>query len=279
MEVDAILHELYEQKADKHFEDPALGTMLEPPTVRIADARDPWFARFKELLGDFHWTPQQALCQLDTGAQARSVVCWSMPVARPAREANAGQGRFPHRLWAYVRTFGERINNALREGLATRLTDAGYPSVAPFLLDQCEVEARPGVGLAANWSERHAAFVAGLGTFGISGGLITERGIAHRLGSVVTSLQLTTTPRPYGDDPFAWCLRSARGTCGVCMERCPVGSVGGSVHERNKGACAAHGARIRRECREDFGWQGIYGCGLCQTGVPCESRNPLAETG
>jgi epoxyqueuosine reductase QueG len=118
------------------------------------------------------------------------------------------------------------------------------------------------------------AFVAGLGTFGISGGLITRRGIAHRLGSVVTSLALPPTRRPYGDDPFAWCLRSARGTCGVCIERCPAGSIGPGVRERDKGACAAHAGRVGREGRAIYGWDGVYGCGLCQTDVPCESRNP-----
>ncbi|MFW6189617.1 MAG: hypothetical protein ACOC7T_04210 [Planctomycetota bacterium] len=275
MDVAAALLELYEQDAEKYFEDPALGPVFDPPAVRVASASDPWFERFEELLGDFHWTPQKALSLASPGAEARSVICWSLPVAEPARAANAEQDEFPHRLWAYVRTFGERVNDRMREGLAARLREAGHPAVAPFRRAECSVERRPGVGLAANWSERHAAFVAGLGTFGISGGLITERGIAHRVGSVVTALELEPTPRPYGDDPFAWCLRSERGTCGVCIDRCPVGSVGESVHERDKGACGSHNGRIRSERAEAFGWEGIYGCGLCQTAVPCETRNPV----
>jgi epoxyqueuosine reductase QueG len=279
MDVKESLLEMYEQDDDKYFEDPELGPLFDRPTVRIADARDPWFARFKEVIGEFHWTPAEALELVNPDAEPRSVVSWSLPVAEPARRANREEGRFPHRLWAYVRTFGERSNNRLRRGLAELLTEAGHAAAAPFLLPDCSVEQRPKVGLAANWSERHVAFVAGLGTFSISGGLITDRGIAHRLGSVVTSLELEPTPRPYGDDPFAWCLRSARGTCGVCIERCPAGSIGESVHEREKGACAAHTGRVGRECREEFGWEGIYGCGLCQTDVPCESTNPVSAGG
>ena len=26
-----------------------------------------------------------------------------------------------------------------------------------------------------------------------------------------------------------------------------------------------------------FGWKGAYGCGLCQTAVPCEDRNPTED--
>lgn len=44
-----------------------------------------------------------------------------------------------------------------------------------------------GVSYTSNWSERHVAFVCGLGTFGLSKGLITEKGIAGRLGSLIVS--------------------------------------------------------------------------------------------
>jgi len=39
------------------------------------------------------------------------------------------------------------------------------------------------VGPASSWSERHAAYAAGLGTFSLNDALITPKGIAHRLGS------------------------------------------------------------------------------------------------
>ena len=44
--------------------------------------------------------------------------------------------------------------------------------------------------MASTWSERHVAYVSGLGTFGLSGGLITAKGQAVRLGSV-------DSPGPY----------------------------------------------------------------------------------
>ena len=47
----------------------------------------------------------------------------------------------------------------------------------------------------SDWSERHIAYVAGQGTFSLSDGFITERGIAHRCGSVVIDLKLPPSPR------------------------------------------------------------------------------------
>lgn len=150
--------------------------------------------------------------------------------------------------------------------------------MAPQELAQNKVQDRPGIGLSCNWSERHAAFVAGLGTFGLSGGLITHRGIAHRLGSMVTDSELPVTPRQYGDDPFAWCLKFARGTCGACVRRCPAGSIGQTMDERIKDNCRKWSSEvISPEGRQRYQMERVAGCGLCQTAVPCERRNPTEQ--
>lgn len=271
-----ILLELFEADSQKYFDEPAATPLFDRPEVAVADADDPWFERFKDLIGEFYWTPNEALALADAGTRAQSVICWSMPVAQIAREANRRQTETPARQWAYVRTFGEKFLTRLRHGLEQRLRDMGFAAIAPGVAPENDVRRRPGIGFSACWSERHTAFVAGLGTFGISGGLITRRGVAHRLGSVVTDMEIAPTPRPYGDDPFAWCLRSARGTCGACADRCPTTSIGETVHDRNKDACShwAYGRFRHGRGLELFGWEGVYGCGLCQTAVPCEGRNP-----
>ncbi len=273
-----VLTELFEAEPNNRFDDPELGRLCDPPLVGVADARDPWFERFAALIGPFHWTPQHALRLSAPQAEARSVICWSLSVAQEARAANRRETRFPARSWAYARSFGDRIVTRLRHGLQARLRAAGFAALAPAVAPQNEVRYRPPLGLAACWSERHVAFVAGLGTFGLSGGLITCRGVAHRLGSVVTDLETQHTARPYGDDPFAWCLGSSEGTCGDCIRRCPAGAIGDTVHARDTEACRRHvrdviaplGPRM-------YGWEGRYGCGLCQTAVPCEYCLPERE--
>jgi epoxyqueuosine reductase QueG len=75
-------------------------------------------------------------------------------------------------------------------------------------------------------SERHAAYAAGLGTFGLCDGLITSVGKAVR------------------------------------------------VEGRDKQQCRRH---LHESCapyvEQTWNLKG-YGCGLCQTGVPCESEIP-----
>jgi epoxyqueuosine reductase QueG len=270
-----LLRELYDADSDKFFDTPADVAMFDPPMVAIADARDPWFKRFKQLIGEFYWTPDEALATVAPGASARSVISWCLPISQAAREANRQETRMPARLWAYVRTYGEEFNTRLRQAVEAQLRAEGFTAVAPHTSPEFTVADRSGIGLSSCWSERHTAFVAGLGTFGISGGLITERGIAHRLGSVVTDAEYPATPRPYGDDPFAWCLKLADGTCGACIGRCPADSIGETTAARDKQACGRYAYRhITKVGKELFGWEGVYGCGLCQTDVPCESRNP-----
>ena len=273
----ALVRTLYERDEDRFFDDPAGVPMVDPPIVAVADAADPWFARLRALLGAFYWTPDDALRTAFGDVTARSVICWSLPVSAVAREANGRERELPARPWAYVRTFGAAVNRRLRHDVTAALLARGAAAVAPADCPAHTVADRPATGLPANWSERHTAFVAGLGTFGLSGGLITARGIAHRLGSVVTDLPLPATERPYGDDPFALCLRTARGTCGACIDRCPAGSIGERPDQRDKTACRDWAYRVvAQRGRSRFDWDGTYGCGLCQTAVPCESCNPMA---
>ena len=182
----AILTELLAGDSKTSFDDGLGEAMFDGPTVAVAAADDAWFARFKEVIGPFYWTPQEALSLVAPQATARSVVCWSLPVSSPARSTNRRETQVPSRAWAYVRTFGEELNSRMRHGMELHLRSLGFAAVAPAVVSQNTVAERPQVGISSCWSERHTAFVAGLGTFGLSGGLITRHGIAHRLGSVVT---------------------------------------------------------------------------------------------
>ena len=293
---DTIAHrvlELYYSELEVLPEELGGVPVFDEPEVRIASADDHVIKKLKTVIGDFHWSPQEALNNgidtppgkgieqgVETPPAAMSVISWCLPASEEARKANRKEDYYPSREWAWTRTFGENLNDRMRAGLSEWLTDNGYPSCAPALLPNFGFIQESPVGIASQWSERHYAWAAGHGTFGISGGLITRRGIAHRLGSVVTCLPLEADVREYGDDPFAWCLRTAaaaegREVCGVCIKRCPVGSIGNSNAERDKNSCDEHDMkRIAAQYGKRYEWEGIYGCGLCQTGVPCEFKRP-----
>lgn len=130
----------------------------------------------------------------------------------------------------------------------------------------------------SNWSQRHVAYAAGLGTFSLNDGFITAKGMAMRLSSVVAGMKLTPSARPY-PHYRSNCLFYAGEKCGRCIERCPGGALSEQGHDKLK--CfdvlfRAQEAWLKGE--HGPGYIGRYaGCGLCQTGVPCTNRIPQKE--
>ncbi|MBC7238140.1 MAG: epoxyqueuosine reductase [Chloroflexi bacterium] len=249
------------------------------PLVGFADGDDPLFTEFKTIIGPSHRTPREWIAEaIDEQPDARytslerlSVICYVLPIAEQTRLSNRAQTRTPSERWAHTRNCGEGFNKAVRTHIVELLRGAGYLAIAPSNSATFKTfnEAQPGHAARppfSVWSERHAQYVAGLGTFSINDGLITARGIAHRCGSVVTNLPLEPTPRPYAG-PYDYCLLVAKGTCGMCLERCPAGAISEQGHDKLK--CQAYMADELKTLREVWGLT-ISGCGLCQTGVPCE---------
>ena len=127
------------------------------------------------------------------------------------------------------------------------------------------------VGLASNWSERHAAYACGLGAFGLSDGLITAKGKAMRVGSVVTDLPLNPSEKIYPHHQSN-CLYYFNKSCKACASRCPAGAITARGHDKNKCQEYMHGIAFQDK-KEEYGVK-TTGCGLCQTKVPCEFEIP-----
>ena len=249
----------------------------------FSNGADELYPFWKNHIGDFHWTPAEAFA-LGTAAGASTmpaatvhpeeltVVSFALCQTEEAKATNRAQTKFPSEQWARTRIYGQGHNVALQKALVSALIARGYPAIVPTLLPDCGVHESPAYGMAFTWSERHVAYTSGLGTFGLCGGLITQRGKAIRLGSLIVRANVPATPRPYAD-PFAYCLHyHSQAGCAACADRCPVGSV--DEAGRDKPACDKHLDPATREyVRREYGFNG-YGCGMCQTGVPCESGIP-----
>jgi len=204
-------------------------------------------------------------------AGAQTVVSWVLPVTRATRESNRREDQWPSREWSLTRNNGENFNSALRRHVVAWLEERGHRAVAPQLAPGWRQLDDPAVGIASTWSERHAVYAAGLGTFSLNDGLITARGIAHRLGSVITDLVLPPTSRTAPDYRHN-CLWYREGTCGACIGRCPVGALSSQGHDKTKCRAYVYGA-IPEAVGERYG-VAHTGCGLCQTRVPCEAMVP-----
>jgi hypothetical protein len=245
------------------------------PLVGFSRGDDPIYNQYKDLVGPFHWTPleafQLAFPELPVKEDELIVISWILPHTEAIKAELRKQTTDPSEKWIRARIYGEEFNEELRKYVAATLTKAGHPAVAPTLARGFKTENSPRFGMASSWSERHAAYAAGLGTFGLCDGLITPKGKAIRCGSVVARAQIPATPRPY-EDHHAYCLFHAKGICGMCMKRCPAGAISKSGHD--KLACMKQCAATAQYADKQFGLKG-YGCGFCQTGVPCESRIPV----
>jgi len=247
------------------------------PLVGFASGDDPLFAEYKTIIGDFHFTPREALKEAfpEAAPEAVSVISWVLPSTRETRLSMRRETRVPSLRWNQTRWPGQEFNYALSRHVVARLTGLGYQAVAPELLPTYKMVRRP-EGLSSRWSQRHAAYAAGLGTFSLSDGFITSKGMAIRLGSVVAGIALPHSPRPYKglrDN----CLYYRDGSCRRCMARCPAGAITESGHDKNK-CCEFlfnEQRNILKQLGREEGYQGQYlGCGLCQCKVPCEGGIP-----
>jgi len=239
------------------------------PIFGYADSSDSLFQDYKQIIGSHHMTPAEAFdCRYGEPLSTGTVVVWLLPLVKETILSNRPQKEFPSRAWARTRHFGEMINNEIRKHAEVFFSDQGKRAIAPLFLEEWSANYEE---CTSNWSERHAAFAAGLGSFGLSDALITPVGTAHRIGSLVTDAVLESTPRA-SDQPYHHCPFKQDGSCGVCIKRCPTGAITADGHDKQK--CHFYlRNHVFPKCNPEFGVD-VSGCGLCTTFVPCEQRIP-----
>ena len=228
--------------------------IFDEPLVGVADAGDPVFLKLKEpeAVGPHHLLPAEWL------NGSLSVISYFLPFTKEVRVANRQPGD-PSIEWLYGRIEGQTLNNSLSRMISDRLTEAGFQAVIPAQDPRFSIRER-----RSNWSERHVAFIAGLGTVSLSCSIITKKGSAGRLGSVITNLQIPPTPRYY-EKIDENCTH-----CGACIRRCPPQAIDKTGKDHNICDAYLETMKVRYQPR--------YGCGKCQTAVPCEGMIPLKNT-
>ncbi|WP_027721696.1 hypothetical protein [Maridesulfovibrio zosterae] len=255
---------------------PAFGT----PLIGFSSAADSLFDFLKVDIGaDFYWTPldafKVAFPEADVRADELSVIAWVLPQTEHTRASHRRAMDMPSIEWSRARYYGEKVNENLRRHVVKYFADAGLYACAPVLLPQWSRAVSDKYGYASRWSERHAAYVSGLGTFGLSDGLITSVGKAIRVGSVIVHKKYDPTSRAY-TEYNEWCLFYAKGKCRGCMQRCPAGAITESGHDKVKCKDYIRNITSAHVEEEQLGVR-VNSCGLCQTKVPCESRNPVSK--
>ena len=228
----------------------ALPHLWQQPIIKYGDAFDPRFQELSQAVGTRHHLPQDYL------PKATTVLSYFLPFQREVAVSNQGGGTCSP-LWAqaylYTNTMAAALHRHLVEYIRTLGFEAAIPTGTGMISHQ---EPR------SHWSQRHVAYLAGQGTFGLNNMLISDRGCVGRYFSLVTTLPLAPDPVVTAER----CLYKRNGTCGQCVNRCPVEAltVGGFDRFRCLDQCLIN----------DRLFPGADVCGKCVVDVPCSFAIP-----
>jgi epoxyqueuosine reductase QueG len=232
----------------------AMVSAWKTPIVGFADAQDPLFGQLKKAVRPSHDLPGDLL------PGARTVIAYFLPFD-PAIPRSNHRGAFSSEDWAVAYIETNRLIATINEQLNHLLETEGFrgtrlPATHNFDEEQ----------LMSDWSHKHVAYIAGIGSFGHHHMLITDKGCCGRLGSVVTDAVITPTPRQDRER----CLFKYDGSCLKCENRCPVDALREKSFRRH--ACydrLLENARLHKR----HGLADV--CGKCAAIVPCSFCDPV----
>src|SRR5512136_1794712 len=174
--LEGVIRDFINTSPENTLKDESNEKAWDDPLVGFSRGDDPLYEDYKRHVGPFHWTPlevfKQQFPEAKVAAKDLTVITWILPQTEATKKDSGKEKEFPPERWARARLYGEEVNDKLRKHVIDVLQRKGYKAVAPVLSPQFGRQMSDTYGFASNWSERHAAYAAGLGTFGLCDGLI-----------------------------------------------------------------------------------------------------------
>jgi Uncharacterized Fe-S protein len=246
----------YEKRSD-------ISTSWGEPLVGFADADHPYIINLKNTIAPTHQLPSDVL------SSASIVIAYFVPFTRELAFTNQTDGDIASPEWALAYEETNQMFCNMNEYLILQLQGTGYQAAVSQEASTFEQNR-----LISNWSHRHFARAAGLGTFGINNMLITKTGCCGRYGTIVTNLDV----EPDSPSEEEYCIYKKNGHCGVCISRCPSGALTLDGYEREKcyqvlkknaSLYTEFGSSYTDETGEQPNSAGSEVCGKCAANVPC----------
>ena len=232
------------------------------PIFAYGSASDEGFNVLKEpgVVGPHHLLPT------DWFPDAKTVISIFMPFTDRIIKSNTVDKIVPSMEWRYARIDGQQHLLAIGALIRDALIEEGYKAVMPYSDDKYWSKVHNDGNderplFSSNWSERHVAFVAGLGTFGLMTNFISKAGTCGRLNSIVTNWETTPDEKDY-KGVHDYCSK-----CKACFEACPAGALSDEGKSIEK--CQAF---IREMTANSLP---RVGCGKCMAGMPCQTKSMM----
>jgi epoxyqueuosine reductase QueG len=229
--------------------------MWKAPLIKTLSVENKQLAMVKQMVSPGHLVPRDIL------PDAQSIVSFFIPFQKEIILSNI-EGRRASKEWALAYIYTNDLIKVINDTIEKVLAKHGYrvgkiPATHNFDTDR----------LISDWSHRHIAYIAGIGTFGINNMLITEAGCCGRLGSIITNYvfkdheELKTKREK--------CLNKRNGNCGICQTRCEAKVYENGQFDRKK--CYAT-CLMNSEYYTSIGYADV--CGKCMVGLPCSMDDP-----
>ena len=232
-----------------------LSKMWKEPIIRIIPAANEKFKILKKAVSAEHLMPYDIL------SDAKSIISFFIPFQENIVESNI-KGIMASKEWAtaYIKT--NDLIKTINDKIETLMEKNGYKTGKIPATHNFDEEK-----LISNWSHRHIAYIAGIGTFGINNMLITKNGCCGRFGSIIINYEL----KEYGqiNEVKEKCLNKLYGNCRICHKKCVA-----HVYEDNN----FNRFKCYKQCLENAKHHEKTGyadvCGKCLVGLPCSIKEP-----
>jgi len=224
------------------------------PLIGFVDANDSRINSLKQIVSTDHLLPHNVL------NDAKSIICFFIPFTNEINKSNI-PNKLSSQEWAltYIRT--NTLISKISNEIEMIMKNAGYAVGKIPATHNFDTKT-----LISNWSHRHIAYLAGLGSFGINNMLITDSGCCGRLGSIVTNYPFTQKTEA---EPKERCLNKINGSCGFCINKCVSNAF--TDNEYNRFICYDM-CLENAEYHKNIGYADV--CGKCLVGLPCSYKDP-----
>lgn len=250
------LENIIKQFVRHYSETRDIQTKWKEPLVAYADATDEMFYILKEVVSPSHALP------IDLLPDAKTVVAYFIPFDENVVKSNIG-GKESSKVWAKAYIETNQLILDINIFIKSELEKLGYKSTIIPATHNFDSEK-----LISDWSHRHVAFIAGLGTFGVNNMLITDKGCCGRVGSFITDLSIEPTKRSNVEN----CLFKHMNICKKCVDRCVNNALKVDSFDRHK---CYEMCLFNAEIHSDIGLSDV--CGKCLVNLPCSTINPVKD--